>query len=45
MYYEMISNYKIPLKKIAAIATGLAYSDNMTDFIISCKCNMPKKIF
>ena len=34
MYYEMISNYIIPLEKIAAIAAGLLYSDNMTEFRI-----------
>ena len=42
----MKSNYMIPLEKIAAIAAGLVYSDNMTDFRIESKCNMRKiKIF
>ena len=41
----MKSNYKIPLEKIAAIAAGLVYSDKMTEFMINCKSNMPKKIF
>ena len=43
MYYEMISNYMIPLENIAAIAAGLVYSDNMTEFYIRGKCNMRKK--
>ena len=33
----------IPLEKIAAFAAGLVYSDNMTDFGIDGKCNMPIK--
>ena len=44
IYYEMISNYMISLEKIAAIAAGLVYSDNMTEFKIYGKCNMRKKI-
>ena len=44
MYYKMLSNYKISLEKIAAIAAGLVYSDNMTKFEIYGKCNMRKKI-
>ena len=39
----MKSIYMIPLGKIAAIAAGLVYSDNMTDFRVLCKCNMRKK--
>ena len=38
----MKSNYKILLEKIAAIAAGLVYSDNMTSFKIACKCNKRK---
>ena len=34
---EMKSNYMIPLEKIAAIAAGLVYSDNMTEFRIRGK--------
>ena len=45
MNYEIKSNYMIPLEKIAAIAAGLVYSDNMTDFRILCKCNKRKKKF
>ena len=33
----MKSNYMIPLEKIAALAAGLVYSDNMTDFRIRGK--------
>ena len=40
----MKSNYIIPLEKIAAIAAGLIYSDNMTDFQIQGKSNMRKKL-
>ena len=43
MYYEIKSNYMIPLEEIAAIAAGLVYSDNMTNFEIFSKCNMWKK--
>ena len=39
------NNYMIPLEKIAAIAAGLAYSDNMTDLRIYGKCNMWKKFY
>ena len=39
----MKSNYMIPLEKIAAIAAGLIYSDNMTDFRIYGKSNKQKK--
>ena len=39
----MKSNYMIPLEKIAAIAAGLVYSDNMIKFKIFGKCNMRKK--
>ena len=35
----------IPLEEIAAIAAGLVYSDNMTDFRIYGKSNIRKKIF
>ena len=41
----MKSNFMIPLEKIAAIAAGLVYSDNMTEFRIFGKSNMRKKIF
>ena len=41
----MKSNYMIPLEKIAAIAAGLVYSDNMTGFYLHGKCNMQKKFF
>ena len=41
----MKSNYIIPLEKIAAIAAGLVYSDNITDFRIYRKSNMQKNIF
>ena len=41
----MISNYIIQLEKIAAVAAGLVYSDNMTDFRVQCKCNLRKKNF
>ena len=44
MYYEIKSNNMIPLEKIAAIAAGLVYSDNMTDFGINGKSNMRNKI-
>ena len=33
----MKSSYMIPLEKIAAIAAGLVYSDNMTEFRIPSK--------
>ena len=45
MYYEMKSNYMIPLEKIAAIAAGLVYSDNIIKFCLYGKCNMRKKNF
>ena len=41
----MKSNNMIPLEKIAAIAAGLVYSDNMTEFSIYSKCNLPKNNF
>ena len=41
----MKSNYMIPLEKIAAIAAGLVYNDNMTYFLIYGKYSMRKKIF
>ena len=37
------NNNMIPLEKIAAIAAGLVYSDNMTSFEIGGKSNMRKK--
>ena len=40
----MKSSYMIPLEKIAAIAAGLVYSDNITHFSIYGKCNMRNKI-
>ena len=40
----MISNYMIPLEKIAAIASGLVYSENMILFAIGGECNI-RKIF
>ena len=33
----MKSNNMIPFEKIAAIAAGLVYSDNMTEFAIRSK--------
>ena len=41
----MKSNHMIPLERIAAIAAGLVYSDNMTDIEIYGKCHMRKKNF
>ena len=36
----MKSNFMIPLEEITAIAAGLVYSNNMTEFSILSKCNM-----
>ena len=41
----MKSSYMIPFEKIAAVAAGLVYSDNMTEFIIWGKFNMRKFFF
>ena len=35
----------IPLEKIAAIAAGLVYSDNIIKFWLCGKYNIQKKIF
>ena len=34
---QNIGGQDIPIKKVAAIAAGLVYNDNITDFYLYCK--------